>query len=50
MAVFSKPAITSAQQLDLLNQRGLTILDASRALYFLETARLAVEQMQPANN
>ena len=36
MAVFTKPAITPAQQLDLLKQRGLTILDESRALCFLE--------------
>ena len=36
MAVFTKPAITPAQQMDLLKQRGLIILDESRALYFLE--------------
>jgi abortive infection bacteriophage resistance protein len=36
VAVFTKPAITPAQQLDLLKQRGLTILDESRALCFLE--------------
>lgn len=36
MAVFTKPAITQAQQLDLLKRRGLTILDESRALCFLE--------------
>lgn len=36
MAVFTKPAITPVQQLHLLKQRGLTILDESRALCFLE--------------
>lgn len=36
MAVFTKPAITPTQQLDLLKERGLIILDEPRALCFLE--------------
>ena len=36
MAVFTKPAITPAQQIELLKQRGLIILDETRALCFLE--------------
>lgn len=36
MAVFTKPAITPIEQLELLKKRGLTIIDESRSLCFLE--------------
>ena len=36
MAIFTKPAISPMQQLELLKQRGLIILEESRALRFLE--------------
>ncbi len=36
MAVFTKPAIIPIQQIDLLKERGLIILNESRALCFLE--------------
>lgn len=36
MTVFQKPAITPAQQIELLKNRGLTIIDEQRALCFLE--------------
>ncbi|HGK6671882.1 TPA: hypothetical protein ACJ5DK_003206 [Legionella pneumophila] len=36
MAVFSKPAITPHEQLQLLKQRGLIIIDETRSLLFLE--------------
>ncbi|RUR04154.1 Abi family protein [Legionella sp. km772] len=35
-AVFTKPAITPEQQIELLKQRGLIIFDEARALCFLE--------------
>lgn len=36
MAVFTKPAITPIEQLELLKERGLTIIDEPRSLCFLE--------------
>ena len=36
MAVFTKPAITPLEQLELLKKRGLTIIDGTRSLCFLE--------------
>lgn len=37
MMAFAKPAITPEQQLTLLEERGLTIVDRSRALAFLQS-------------
>ncbi len=36
MAVYTKPAISPLEQIELLKKRGLTILDESRAICFLE--------------
>jgi abortive infection bacteriophage resistance protein len=35
MAVFTKPAITPTEQIELLKKRGLLISDEAHALYFL---------------
>lgn len=36
MAVFTKPAITPIEQLELLKDRGLIIIDEPRSLCFLQ--------------